>query len=243
MQGVIEYLKGSGLHPVVDHFSIALILIAILIDLVASLLPSRLWLRNAAVTLMVLGALAVAGSKVTGGWEAHRVWPDLTDPAKELLKKHASLGHILPWVFGGLAIWRLGLQFFGFLAPTRLIYLLAGVVAAGAILYQGDLGGDLVYQYGVGTALLSQASATLPAPAATSTGTPAPIPTVYVPPTPAAASSPAAAPSSNIGAAPPSIEVSPAAPAATSGTAVKPPPGETGSAAAPESPTPKSTTL
>jgi len=249
MQGVVEFLKGWQLHPVVDHFTVSLILVGVLIDLFASLAPSRLWLRSMAATLMVLGAVAAAASNLTGGWEAERVWDNVTGPAKDLLKRHAELGHILPWAFGGLAVWRLGVQFIGFLSRTRVIYLLAAIVAAGAILYQGDLGGDLVYDYGVGTAIMSKET---PSPEASPAAPPAsqPIPTVYVPPpTPSAMPSPAAPAASAAPAAPaapatePSITVpSPTTtPAAAGGTEVSPPPG----AATPptEAPSPKSTTL
>ncbi len=247
MQGVVELLEGWRLHPVVDHFTVALIVIGVLIDLVASLAPNRTWLRSMATTLIVLGALAAVASKFTGGWEAHRVWDNLTGPAKELLKTHAWWGHKLPWVFGGLAVWRLGIQFIGFFARTRVIYLLVAIAAAGAILYQGDLGGDLVYDYGVGTALMNQQApspeASIAAPEA-----PAPIPTVYVPPpTPAAVPS-SAAPAASAAPAPAPSIAAPApspttTPAASVGTEVSPPPGAAAPPSAAGSPASKSTTL
>jgi uncharacterized membrane protein len=243
MQGVVEFLKGWQLHPVVDHFTVALILVGVLIDLVASLAPSRAWLRSMATTLIVLGALAAIASKFTGGWEAERVWDNLSGPAKVLLKRHAWWGDKLPFVFAGLAVWRLGLQFFSFLARTRVVYILVAIAAAGAILYQGDLGGDLVYDYGVGTALMNQ-QAPSPAASVAQPEAPGPIPTVYVPPpTPASAPSPV----------PPAASVSPVAPAlpapssattpaAATGTEVSPPPGAAPPSAA-ASPGSKPTTL
>ncbi|MGH9206096.1 MAG: hypothetical protein ACRD1G_06020, partial [Acidimicrobiales bacterium] len=78
MQGIVELLKGWHLHPVVDHFTVALVLVGIVVDLVASLLPARLWLRYMAATLMVLGAVAAFGSYETGGWEAEWVWEHLS---------------------------------------------------------------------------------------------------------------------------------------------------------------------
>jgi len=137
---------------------------------------------------------------VTGGWEAHRVWDHVNGPALDVLKRHAFLGDWLPWVFLALALWRLGIQFAGFVAGSRPIYLLVAVIAGGVIFYQGHLGGKMVYDYGVGTASMTNgtpAEAPQPAPAATSAEA-SPIPTVFNPnaaPTPVVPAAPAASPS------------------------------------------------
>src|SRR5580704_4506604 len=198
MQSVVNELIAWQLHPVVDHFSIALVIIAVAVDLVASLLPSRLWIRYTAVTLIVLGAIAVAGSNLTGGWEADKVWDQVTGPAKDVLKRHAQLGDILPWVIGGLALFRLGVQFLGFLAGLRPVYLVLAIIAVGAIIYQGHEGGELVYTYGIGTAVMPTEAATpsssmVVPPVSAPPVVPSSAPTLFVPPaaaTPAAAGSP-----------------------------------------------------
>jgi uncharacterized membrane protein len=219
MQALVAMIKAWQLHPFVDHFTVALIVVGILVDLVASLIPSRVWPRHMALTLMILGTAAAWGSNVTGGWEAERVWDNVTGPALDVLKRHAWLGDKLPWVFLVLAVWRIGIQFTLFLARTRPIYILVAVIAGGVILYQGSLGGKLVYEYGVGTALMPT-SATTEAPEPSPQATPAeasPIPTVYNPsasPTPAAPASPAPGASS----APPASPT----PAASSSPAVSP---------------------
>jgi uncharacterized membrane protein len=223
MQALVAMIKAWQLHPFVDHFTVALIVVGILVDLVASLIPSRVWPRHMALTLMILGTAAAWGSNVTGGWEAERVWDNVTGPALDVLKRHAWLGDKLPWVFLVLAVWRIGIQFTLFLARTRPIYILVAVIAGGVILYQGSLGGKLVYEYGVGTALMPTA-ATTEAPEPSPQATPAeasPIPTVYNPsasPTPAAPATPApgaaASPSSSPAAAASPAE-SPSASAAT----------------------------
>jgi uncharacterized membrane protein len=202
MQGVVDLLKGWRLHPVVDHFTVALVLVAILADLVASLMPLRSWLRNMAVSLMVLGALAAIGSKFTGGWEAERVWETLSPSTKDALHWHAEVGSYLAPIVSTLAVWRLGLQFFGFVSRTRFVYLIVAVVAGGAMLYQGDLGGDLVYEYGIGTKPPEQAA---PAQSSGSAEVPTPIPTVFVPPpTPAAPTTvPSPAPAASAAPSPP----------------------------------------
>ena len=205
MQPIVATFKTWQLHPFVDHFTVALILIGIAVDLIASLFATRLWLRYMALTLMILGAAGAWGSNVTGGWEAERVWEAVSGPGKDILKRHAELGDYLPWVFVALALWRIGVQFTGFIASSRPIYLAVAVLAGAAIIYQGRLGGELVYDYGIGTALLPVAAPVperaAPAAAPSVEGPPpAPnaIPTVYVPPTASAtpsAPTPSAEPS------------------------------------------------
>jgi uncharacterized membrane protein len=253
MQTLVNQLIAWQLHPVVDHFTVALIIIAILIDLVGSLIPSRIWIRQMAVTLMVLGAIAAAASNLTGGLEADRLQKLITGPARRVLETHERLGDILPWVIGGLAVWRLGIQFIGFLAGSRALYLLIAIAAGVTLLYQGHEGGELVYTYGIGTAVgPTEAASPTPAPAESATPAEAnPIPTVYVPlatPTPGAMNTPAPAAPPNEGGSPgaattpapaaPVAGASPAAPEASAtptvmpstapsgGTPVNPPPGE-----------------
>src|SRR5271156_984089 len=201
MDQVVKFLQPYQLHPVVDHFSVALLFVAVLIDLFAS--PTRLWLRYTAVLLMILGALAAGGSYFTGGMEADRIWDALGPPAKEGLKRHAMLGEYLAIGFGVRAVWRIMIQAFGFMAGSRAIYLIVALLGIATLGYSAHLGGVLVYDYGAGTALMGSqpvpSENATPAPVPTSSG---PLPTVSVP-TPEASASAApppvtAAPASSI---------------------------------------------
>lgn len=239
MQSLLNLIQAWRPHPYVDHFTVALVIIAVLTDLVASLFPSRAWMRYMALTLMILGAAAAFASDVTGGWEARRVYRELSGPAKSVLHTHAELGGILPWLFLGLAVWRLGIQFVGFIGATRPLYLLIAVASMVAIFIQGRLGGQLVYTYGVGTDVMPAAGQTIsvsPSPAATA-GIATALPTVFVPtptpaasaaPSPAASASPEPSPSAtlSVGAtnpsATPSATVSPIASPAAATTPVAP---------------------
>ena len=127
MDAVVKFLQPYQLHPVVDHFSIALLFVAVLIDLVASSAPNRIWLRYTALLLMILGAIACGASFFTGGMEADRIWNALGDPAKEVLKRHDDLGLYLAIAFGVLAVWRIMIQAFGFMAGSRAIYLIVAI--------------------------------------------------------------------------------------------------------------------
>ena len=49
-----------------------------------------------------------------------------------------------------LAAWRVMLELSSRLERTRIAFLVVAIVAAGALLYQGKTGGELVYEHGVG---------------------------------------------------------------------------------------------
>ncbi|MGO9607952.1 MAG: DUF2231 domain-containing protein [Candidatus Binataceae bacterium] len=198
MDAVVNFLTPLDLHPVVDHFTVALLIVGVLIDLVASLFPSRAWMRYMALTLMILGAIAAGSSYATGDMEADRVWKQLGDPAKAVLQRHAMLAQYVAIAFGVLALWRILIEATAAFARTRGMYLIVAIIAAGVLGYVGHLGGVLVYTYGTGTKLMesqpspsaSETPASLPTPSG-------PLPTVSVPtPLPTeAAPAPSSAPS------------------------------------------------
>ena len=74
MQGLLETIQKWHIHPAVDHFTVAILIVAVLADLFASMFSTRLWLRYTALALMIVGTAAAWGSNLTGGWEADRVW-------------------------------------------------------------------------------------------------------------------------------------------------------------------------
>jgi len=196
MDAVVHFLQPLDLHPVVDHFTVALLIVGVLTDLVASLFPLRNWIRYMALTLMILGAIAAGASYFSGDMEADRVWNALGDPAKAVLHRHAMLAQYGAIAFGVLALWRILVEA-GVLAGTRSIYLIIAIIAAGLLLYIGHLGGVLVYTYGTGTALMAAEQSPTPTETPTaSTSQPLALPTVSVPtpqPTPIAPSAPSAA--------------------------------------------------
>ncbi len=199
MDSVVKFLQPFQLHPQVDHFSVALLIVAVLIDLIASLAPNRIWLRYTALTLMILGAIAAGASFLTGDAEADRIWNALGQPAKDVLKTHAELGEYLAITFGVLAVWRILIQVAGFMAGSRMIYLIVATVAIITLGYQSHLGGVLVYDYGAGTALM--AAAPVPSetasPGAVATSAISAVPAVSVPtPLPTPVSGAPASPSS-----------------------------------------------
>jgi uncharacterized membrane protein len=208
MEPFFDWLKALQLHPIADHFTIALLTTGVLLDLVASFAPSRLWLRYSALTLMILGTVATGASFYTGHWEADRVHELVHGPAHEALEWHEEFGHWITYTFIAITLWRLAIQSIEFVARSRQVYLGVAVIAIVALFYQGHLGGELVYKFGIGTEFMQPMRATpaettpgalmSPEPAPTPTATPAPTATVTPAetptpsPTPSPESSPAA---------------------------------------------------
>jgi uncharacterized membrane protein len=160
------------LHPIVDHFTIALLTFGIAAEILAAaaILLSRdpvnfasVWgqkLRSTALLLMIGGAVASVLSYFTGDQEADRLWDTMSPAAQEILLSskgpdylsHAILGHRLMYAFLILAAWRVMLELSKRLERARIAFLIVAIVAAGALLYQGKTGGELVYEHGVGMA-------------------------------------------------------------------------------------------
>ncbi len=158
------------LHPIIDHFTIALLGIGVLADILATVMaslcaesgPFRMWpdrLKVTAMQLLVVGALAAVLSRFTGESEADRLWDTMSPAAQNLLwsdtglarfLSHAALGNYLMYAFVGLALWRVLQALSLYVGRTRLVYLTIALLATGALLYQGKTGGELVYEHGVG---------------------------------------------------------------------------------------------
>jgi len=162
------------LHPIVDHFTIALLTFGIAAEIssAAAIFFSENgapWLsgcgaklRSTSLLLMISGAAASVMSYFSGDVEADRLWDTMSPAAQQILASpdgaraylsHAVLGQYLMYAFLILAVWRVMLELSSRLERTRVAFLVVAVVAAGALLYQGKTGGELVYEHGVGASV------------------------------------------------------------------------------------------
>ena len=167
-----QMVKTYHLHPIVDHFTIALLTFGVAAEILAAaaILLSRgregfvsAWghkLRSMSLLLMMGGAAASVMSYLSGDAEADRLWDTMSPAAQQILSpsngapaylSHAVLGQYLMYAFLILAAWRVMLEVSSRLERTRIAFLIAGIIATGALLYQGKTGGELVYDQGVGT--------------------------------------------------------------------------------------------
>jgi uncharacterized membrane protein len=226
MDKALDILQRMQIHPVVDHFTVALLMVGVLVDLVGSLAPTRTWIRSMALTLMILGAVAAGSSYLTGSLEADRIWKALGPDAKSILGRHARIGEYMAITFGILALWRICIAALGFMEGSRPIYLIIAVLACIVLGYGAHLGGDLVYDYGAGTALMAAQGNPTPWPSPAAFASPgAVLPTVTVP-----TATPSAAPST---AASPAAAASPGATASSAAVPASSPAGSPSAAASP----------
>jgi uncharacterized membrane protein len=160
------------LHPIIDHFTIALLGMGVLADVVGYLLAASFCNRSprikglgdrlsgAALLLLIPGAISSIFSRLTGESEAERVWDTISPAAQQILfsdtgsamfLSHAILGTYLMYAFVALTLWRVLLEIWTRLKRTQVVYFVVALVALCALLYQGKTGGELVYDHAVGT--------------------------------------------------------------------------------------------
>ncbi len=153
------HLTGAGafpnLHALAVHFPVALLPVALLLDLGCVLARSKVWLDRSATTLYVIGTAAAAAAFITGRFAAQGA-TGLPADAGAVLADHGDLGLLTLIAYGivtllraivswlGREDWRIKLGFF------RLLALIASASALILLVLAADRGAALVYQHGVG---------------------------------------------------------------------------------------------
>jgi len=143
----MEFL--AEFHPPVVHFAIAMVIMGVLFDIAGFVLRKES-LKHAGFWSMMVGVIAVWGAAITGH-QAEELVEHAVEGTKayKVLEEHEELGEILPWAVSAIGLLRL----FLFFKKNNLLfaaYLIAGLAVAGAVGFQGKIGGKLVYEYGVG---------------------------------------------------------------------------------------------
>jgi len=134
------------LHPIVDHFLIALPVVVLLLELM-NLIMKKKAVGGVSFFLIVLTVLAAAGAYLTGLADGKEAYPTLADAAKTALSEHKLLGTYLLLGSGVLLLLKL-------LAMTgnkilKGLYILALIAFVVVLFKQGEEGGELVYEHGL----------------------------------------------------------------------------------------------
>ena len=148
----------EGLHPIIVHFPIVLIIFAPFLLLVGITLRQNLkiWALVAGITL-TCGALGAFAALETG--EATAEYIDRTEPIKKLIEAHADIASQMLYTFIALDVvfWILyfGSGFIFRIVPravrsiTFAIYAIIYLFGLTLLLQTAHLGGALVHQHGV----------------------------------------------------------------------------------------------
>lgn len=144
-------------HPQVVHFPIAFFLAYVFFEIIGIILKKD-FLLKAAYLFLFLGVLGAVAAVLTGN-SAESAALELLKKGfpvpKEAIGNHEDFATFTLWYFSGLLVLRTMLilrkKFTGKLKYIFIILALAGSL----LVYKtGELGGKLVYKYGVGTSLL-----------------------------------------------------------------------------------------
>ena len=147
-----SYTSLPNLHPVLVHFPVALLPVAILFDLLGLVMRTqRVWLDRAATGLYALAGLGAAAAF----WAGNRAADSLVglSPQKQILVgEHHDAALLAFWVVGLSAIVRVGMGVGNKPAKTQLlrtILLLVSVAGSALVFEAADHGGGLVFQHGI----------------------------------------------------------------------------------------------
>jgi len=135
----------ANIHPVVVHFPIALLVMFFIVDLVASILQKDSW-RQVATGMLYLGTIAAGVSVAVGLMAAGSV--EHGDNVHLIMERHKLIGISILCLSLMLSIWRL-LSGGAIKGVTNIIFLIFAVVLNILIMLGADLGGLMVYKYGV----------------------------------------------------------------------------------------------
>jgi uncharacterized membrane protein len=150
-----------NLHALAVHLPVALLPVALLLDLGCLLVRGKVWLDRSATTVYIIGAAGGAAAFVTGRLAAQGA-TGLPADAGAVLADHGDLGLLTLIAYGivtslraivswlGREDWRIKVGFF------RLLALIASASALVLLALTADRGAALVYQHGVGQAAVTR---------------------------------------------------------------------------------------
>lgn len=137
-----------NIHPLIVHFPIALLVLAVLFDAASLIFKEENWLGKATLALYATGTLGLIASFLSGRQAVETV--SITGDAIPVVASHedwALYTLIYFLVFTGIRFvtrWKQLEK--GFVPPVLVIF---AIVGTGMLWYTGELGAKLVYKHGV----------------------------------------------------------------------------------------------
>lgn len=135
------------IHPATAHFAIVLPIVALVFGFVYMYTRTE-GMSKISSRLTVFAALAMIGVWYTGSQAGPEVYQVLSEEGQAVLRNHKDLGLYLAIAMGIIALIKFaGCQMKNFAIEVIAIILL--LVATGATLFQGKLGGEITYNHGM----------------------------------------------------------------------------------------------
>lgn len=138
-----------NIHPLIIHFPIALWLVAVFFDGLSIFRPET-WLKNTSLSLYVFGALSAFTAYLSGDQAIDMV--AVPFQGEVTASNHSDWGHYTLYFFVSYAVLR-GILLWKKLdikKPIAVVLFILGLVGMGMVAKTADMGGKLVYKYGVG---------------------------------------------------------------------------------------------
>lgn len=134
-------LRLQELHPTLVHLPLALLPLAVGSEILGAVTDRPVFrtFGRRAITLAAAGAVGAAVTGLIAGEEVN-----VEGEARDMLQTHRNLNAVATVVAITMAFWRHRIR------KADAAYLAAGVAGIGVVTYTGYLGGQLVYEHGVG---------------------------------------------------------------------------------------------
>ena len=134
------------LHPATAHFAVVLPIISLILGMAYLIKPSEL-MSKISTRFMVFATIFMVAAFFSGKSDGSEVYPLLSDAGAALLISHKDFGLYLVLAMAAATI----VKFYGCfkkVLKAEIFAIILVAIVAGGVLYQGKMGGELVYTHG-----------------------------------------------------------------------------------------------
>ncbi len=146
----------ANLHPKIVHFPIALFIVYALLEIIGSFVKKDFFSKTAHLILF-LGVIGAVAAVLTGNSaeDAARILSKAgASISMQSIENHSDFANFTLWYFAGILVLRtfvvIRKKFEG---SIKYFFVILSIIGVFLVYQTGELGGKLVYKYGIGTEL------------------------------------------------------------------------------------------